>query len=388
MLNDQKILDGFKAAGDRMDATDEGISHLKKDLENVLKQLKLYGKAVLAGGYQSDQKRKTFWQDEGQAKDFGNLILQVIGRKDMSELDNIGGGFLVNSDLTSVIIDRMGQYGKFRAHATTFPLGTAEVSVPEITSDFTVYCPGEASEKTKSDMTFGQIRMLAKTLACLAAVSRELDEDSIIGVAEIVGISMARSMAKKEDEIGFIGDGTSDYFGMTGITGALRMVSETISEIAGLVVASGNAYSEITLDDFEEVVGLLPSDFDETSKWFMSKRFYHNVVWPLARSQGVANIFEILANRKSRFFLGYEVEFVHCLPYVEANSQICALLGDLQMGAFLGERKVLSIEQSDHVLFSSYQKAILATERVDINAFGVGDTTNPGAIVGLITAAS
>ena len=385
---DQKILDGFKAAGDRMDATDEGIAHLKKDLENVLKQLKLYGKAVLAGGYQSDQKRKTFWRDEGQAKDFGNLLLHVIGRKDMSELDNIGGGFLVNSDLTSVIIDQMGQYGKFRAHATTFPLGSAEAPVPEITSDFTVYCPGETSERTKSNMTFGQIRMIAKTLACLAALSRELDEDSIVGIAEIIGISMARSMAKKEDEIGFMGDGTSDYFGMTGIIGALRMVSERISEIAGLVVASGNAYSEITLDDFEEVVGLLPSDFDETSKWFMSKRFYHNVVWPLARAPGVANIFEILSDRKSRYLLGYEVEFVHCMPHVEANSQICALLGDLQMGAFLGERKILSIERSDHVLFTGYQTVILGTERVDINAFGVGDKTNPGAIVGLITAAS
>ena len=166
------------------------------------------------------------------------------------------------------------------------------------------------------------------------------------------------------------------------------MVSETISEIAGLHVASGNAYSEITLENFESVVGLLPSDFDTSSKWFMNKRFYHNVVWPLARTAGVANIFEILSDRKSRYLLGYDVEFVHCMPYVEANSQICALLGDLQMGAFLGERKTITIEQSKDVYFANYQTGIRGVERVDINAFGVGDTTNPGAIVGLITAAA
>jgi len=76
------------------------------------------------------------------------------------------------------------------------------------------------------------------------------------------------------------------------------------------------------------------------------------------------------------------------MPYVEANSQICALLGDLQMGAFLGERRTITIEQSKDVYFANYQTGIRGVERVDINAFGVGDTTNPGAIVGLITAAS
>jgi len=33
--------------------------------------------------------------------------------------------------------------------------------------------------------------------------------------------------------------------------------------------------------------------------------------------------------------LGYPGEFTHAMPYAEANSQVCALLGDLSMGAFL-----------------------------------------------------
>ena len=388
MLNDQKIMEGFKAAGERMDATDEGLAGIKKELEVVLRQLKNYGKAVLTGGYQDDQNRKTFWPTEEHAKQFGELLLKVLGRKDMAETTNVGGGFLVAPELSGIIIDMLGVYGKFRQHATVFPMGTAESLVPKITSDLVVYCPGQGKPITASDIEVGQLRMLAKTVACLTALSNELDEDAIVGISEVVGISIARSMAKKEDEIGFMGNGTADYFGMTGITGALRMVSETISEIAGLHVASGNAYSEITLENFESVVGLLPSDFDTSSKWFMNKRFYHNVVWPLARTAGVANIFEILSDRKSRYLLGYEVEFVHCMPYVEANSQICALLGDLQMGAFLGERKTITIEQSKDVYFANYQTGIRGVERVDINAFGVGDKTNPGAIVGLITAAA
>jgi len=195
-------------------------------------------------------------------------------------------------------------------------------------------------------------------------------------------------MAKKEDLIGFVGDGTSTYFGMTGIVGALRAVDATIGNIKGLVVAAGNNYSEITLANFREVVGILPEDCDDTAKWYMNKKFYYSVIYPLAETAGVANIFEILSDRKSRFLLGYEVVFVSAMPSTEANSQICAILGDLQLGAYLGERRELRIESSDHVHFNTDQIGFRGTERIDINAYGVGDTSEAGPIVGLILAAS
>jgi HK97 family phage major capsid protein len=267
-------------------------------------------------------------------------------------------------------------------------MGTGESWFPKIESDLTVYCPGEGGTVSASGMEFNQLRLVPKAFIALAAVSNELDEDSITGIGEILGFSMARSMAKKEDEIGFVGDGTSTYFGMSGICQALLDVDPVIANIAGLVVASGNAYSEITLGDFRKVVGVLPEDIDETAKWYMHKRFYYNVVYPLAETAGVANIFEILSDRKGRYLLGYPVEFVHCMPFVEANSQICALLGDLTLGAYLGERKTLTIERSRDVYFTSNQLGIRGVERIDINAFGAGDTTDPGPFVGLITAAA
>jgi len=219
-------------------------------------------------------------------------------------------------------------------------------------------------------------------------VSSELEEDSLIAIGEILGLSMARSLAKKEDAIGFVGDGTSTYFGMTGIVGALLGVDETIGNIQGLKVGSGNAYAELALADFEGVVSILPSDADDNARWFMNKKFYYSVVYPLARAAGVANIFEILSDRKARYLYGYEVEFVAAMPYVEANSQICAILGDLQLGAFLSERRQLEIARSDQVHFVNDQIGYRGIERIDINAFGVGDTSEAGPIVGLITAAT
>ncbi len=388
---EQNIAGGFKAASERIDQLegDYGVAtkELKETIDQLTKQLKLYGKAAMSGQINGREYR-SFWRDAEEAKKFGELVLCTIGRKAMGEGVLTEGGVLVPEEMASWVIQKLGQYGKFRRNTLIVQMGSDRLTVPKVETDLLVYAPGEGTEITKSDMGFSQVGLNAIKLCCLCVASSELEEDSLVGLGEIIGISMTRSVAKKEDLIGFMGDGTSTYFGMTGIIGALRAVSETIADIKGLVVASGNAYSEITLGDFREVVGILPEDFDDTAKWYMSKKFYYNVVYPLAETAGVANIFEILSDRKDRFLLGYPVEFVGAMPSVEANSQICALLGDLQMGTYLGERRTLTLARSADVYFANDQIGFRGTERIAITVFGAGDTTEPGPIVGLITAAS
>ena len=388
MLTEEKVAAGFKAAGERMNTIESTQAEFRTWTENFIKQMHVYGKAMLTGNTENGQSYRSFWGSEERAKQFGELFLHVLGKKDMSGIGQAEGSALVQDELLPRMIQMLGVYGKFRKNATIVPMSNSTATVPMIQSDMTIYCPGEGAEIDKSDMKFNQIALVPRKFAGLAAVSSELMEDSVVGLGEILGISFARSLAKKEDEIGFLGDGTSAYFGMAGICGVLRAVSNTISEIAGLIVGTGNVYNELTLDNFQDVVGILPEGADENAKWYCSKRFYYNCIWKLAREAGVANIFEILSDRKSKYFLGYEVEFVSAMPSAAANSQICAILGDLQFGAYLAERRMLTVDRSSDVLFKNDQIAVRATERVAINTFGVGDKTNPGAIVGLITAAS
>jgi HK97 family phage major capsid protein len=385
------VTKGFQAAKERMDSLEQNalvaVKELGEVIRNLEKQVRLMRHVSLQTAAEGGGARNRFWETDEQAKQFGEMFLAVLGRKDkaMSTLVSSEGGVLVPDELLGRIIDKLGVYGKFRANALFVPMNTPKAKVPRVTGDLTVYAPGEGATIDTSDMAFDQVGLDVIKLACLTAVSSELSEDAIIGVGEIVGISITRSMAKKEDLIGFLGDGTETYFGMTGIIGALMKVSDTISQIKSLVVATGNAYSEITLGDFRKVVGILPEDADENAKWYMNKKFYYNVVYPLAEAAGVASIFEILSNQKGRFLLGYPVEFVSCMPYVEANSQICAILGDLSMGAYLGQRRGLTIEQSRDVYFANDQIGIRGIERVDVCAFGVGDTEEAGPICALIT---
>ena len=385
----EKVQAGFEAAGQKISEIDMRSQETEACIEQLQGQLKRVGQLSRHAPAVDGGSRFGVWEDEDQAKDFGACVLAALGRqKDMGEITNVAGGVLVPDELSTRFIDLLPKYGKFRANATVLPIGGGKTFVPEITSDMTVYCPGEGGTITPSDVGTGQVQLLPKTWAALAAVSNELDEDSVIAVGIILGISIARSMAKNEDLAGFLGDGTSAYFGHKGIVGAFHSISDTISEIAGLQVATGNAYSEITLSDFRNLVSLLPSEFDDNAKWYCSKRFYNTVMWRLAESAGVAGIFEILSNKKARHFLGYEVVPVNVMPTAEANSQICCLLGDLSQGAYLGQKKELTFQSSDHVYFAKNQKGIRAIERIDFNVFGVGNKTNPGPIVGLITAAA
>jgi HK97 family phage major capsid protein len=393
---EEKVTDGFRVAGERMndmdsvnEKQDQLLSEISQDIGALKKRVRerspLRGRVV---GEVDPAPYQGFWVDETQAKSFGDIILAAIGRKALAEGGGVEGGVLVPDELAARIIDMMTRYGKFRANALVVRLGSSSHQIPMVTDDYTVYCPGEGAAITASDMKFGMVNMVPRKFACLGAMSSELDEDSIIGLSEIVATSMARSMAKREDEIGFLGDGTSPYFGMQGITGKLRAVDATIANIKSLQVASGDTWPEIQLVDFEGLVSRLPADYDNAAKWYCSKKFYWSVMYPLAVAAGALDAMSILTGQKARYFLGYEVEMTPAMPAVTGVSQICCLLADLKMGAYLGERRSIQLAKSTDVYFATDQIGLRATERIDIVAFGVGNTTEAGPICGLITAAS
>jgi HK97 family phage major capsid protein len=101
-----------------------------------------------------------------------------------------------------------------------------------------------------------------------------------------------------------------------------------------------------------------------------------------------------IENARTKSFLGYEVAFSQVMPKAEANSQVCALLGDLSQAARLGSRREVTLAISEHSRFSYDEIEIKGTERFDINVHDVGNASataadrEAGPVVGLITAAS
>jgi len=385
----EKVTEGFDAVGERIDEFEKDVKVGMKELAESIGKVQKQQRLVRVGEI-SPQASGLLFPNEEHAKEFGENVVAAMRGKAMSETNE--GGVLVGSEISTPILNRMTEYGAFRRNAMVVPMGAASTQMPQVTGDLTVYSPGEGGTITESDVESGQVNLVPRKLACLARVSSELEEDSIAALGELVGQSVARSLARAEDLAGFLGDGTATYWSFRGICGALRAVNATIANIKSLVVGSGNTYAELKLSDFRKVIGQLPSTADAGARWYMHKWFFWNVVIPLIWAEnagvptlGTPNYFE---QGPAKYLFGYPCEFTPAMPKAEANSQICAILGDLRQGVILGERKSLTIARSEHVHFASDEVAIRGLERIAIGVYGQGDVTDAGPICGLITAAS
>jgi hypothetical protein len=64
------------------------------------------------------------------------------------------------------------------------------------------------------------------------------------------------------------------------------------------------------------------------------------------------------------------------------------VFGDLSLAADFGNRRATTIAMSEHSEFDTDEIGVRGTERFDINNHSVGDTTNPGPVVGLVMASA
>ena len=394
----ENTAEGFKAVGERVDEIEKDTTLAVQELTESLKAIQQRQRLLRGGALNrqdNNEKSSLVFSDLEMAKAFGESVIAaplVKTRGRDKAMGEVSDGTLVDSEISTVLLNKKTEYGVFAKNAMRVPMGAATSQLPYITDDLLVYSPGEGGKIDESDMGGGQVNLVPRKLACLARYSAELEDDCITALGELVGQSIARSIAKAEDLAGFLGDGTSTYWAFQGICGALRAVNATIANIKSLVVGSGNAYSELVLADFRKLCGILPAAAEAGAKWYVNKWFFWNVMLPLLWAEttgkptiGTPEFFQV---GPIKYFLGYPVEYTRAMPKAEANSQICAILGDLQQGVIIGERKTLSIARSDQFHFDTDEIAIRGLERIAISAHGVGDTTDEGSICGLITAAS
>jgi HK97 family phage major capsid protein len=206
-------------------------------------------------------------------------------------------------------------------------------------------------------------------------------------IGELIMRSIAFSFARKTDQIAFLGDGSASYFGIQGIIPKLLSING-VDDGGGLVLGTGNAWSELTLTDFQAVQGRLPEyDGDTEPKWYCSRTFYYTVMVKLMLAAGGVTAEEIEGQRR-KVFLGDPVEIVQVMPKVEGNSQVCALYGDMSRCATYGDRRSLNVQQSAHYKFAERQVTVLGTQRVAISIEDLGTATEAGPMVGLITQSS
>lgn len=336
-----------------------GLKNFKSDDRgDAIKKAERFGRWLLA---QRGHRKSLNWCERNG--------LEV---KAHTEGVNSAGGFLVPEEFETELISLREEFGVFRRNARVRPMGSDTLRLPRRASTLTASFVGEATAGSETTQVFESILLVAKKVMVLTTVSNELNEDSFVNLADDIAGEIAYAFALKEDQCGFIGDGSSTFGGITGVGTAVAAGSAGTNYFDGALSTA----ADITLADANATMALLPAFADSpNAKFYMHKSTWHGGFEKVAAAAGGTSGREIMEGyRGTPTFFGYPVEFSQVMQSgtYDANSAV-ALFGDLSMAASFGDRRSTEVQISDSALnaFEQDELAIRGTERFDINVHDI-----------------
>ena len=165
--------------------------------------------------------------EDGEVSLGGIVRAMVLGggspavRNALSIGSDTSGGVTVPVVLSGMLIDALrARSVMFQAGANTLLLDTGKsTTIAAISGDPTATWRAENAAVNLSDMTFGSVSLVPKTLAVITTASRELVEDSV-NLDQALVISLSAAFAQELDRVALIGAGTgSEPKGVSKTTG-------------------------------------------------------------------------------------------------------------------------------------------------------------------------
>ena len=292
------------------------------------------------------------------------------------------GGYLVPTELSSAIIAIRNRAGVARQLCKIVGMGSDVLNIPKVSAGLTVDYPAEAAAITASDQTWAQISLTAVKRAVISKCSNELLFDSVISVMDDLAVAIGSAFAVREDVEMIQGDGSSTFGGETGLESALG-AGGTVD-----MASTKTAFSDITLANLHELVGLMPDKYyaSGTPSWLFSRVAWASNIQSLVYASGGTTTAELGSGIQNSLF-GFPVLISDQMP-ASAVSTYGAFFGNFADAICIGEREDIELSVSSEAYWENDITAIKGTCRYDINVHEVGNGSDPGAVVGLKTAAS
>ena len=227
--------------------------------------------------------------------------------------------------------------------------------------------------------------MTAQKAAQLGILSTELNEDSVISIVDLLARDMARNYAYTEDLSCFLGTGVADTptgaGPITGIITALQAGAKVTTAVGA------DKWGAVTLQNLLEMCGKLKQYPGIQPRWYMHSYGYYVAIMDLLIAAGGTDMRQIEQGGEM-MLLGYPVTFTQVLANeAAATGDMLAVLGDLDLGTYLGTRRQVSIRTLTELYAAHDQLGVISTMRHDCNVHSVGDATEAGALVALIAGA-
>ena len=388
----QSVADQVGAETGKREALQTQVREIRDHIERYSRQLPMLGGR--GGGGERDPDWGGFWPNAERAASFGRLVLAgthhngdtrrrcaegfvrsglaitttkgetVSGDafvKAMGESSDVLGGYFVTDALSDQIIRHVETFGVARKYLTKAPMSSERQSWPRRTGGFTVYYPDEGQAPTASDLSLGRVNLTAKKWALLTFYSRELDEDSVIALGELIAMEFALALAQAEDTNCFMGDGTSTYAGITGVFGSANVTTVTMA-------ATKTGFEDIDHDELVRLKYAVPAwcrrlpdcgYFMHSGVAGICERMLDGVGRPMYQQPTEGHPLRIA---------GFPVREVQVLPDTDesAISTKFIAFGSLFAWGILGQRRGMTIETSREVRFLEGEIAVMAVPRQDI----------------------
>lgn len=297
----------------------------------------------------------------------------------MTEGDSAKGGIFVPVETEMAIIRLVENYGVIRRNTTVTPMSSdRKVKVVRV-EGITAHPVGEREEGTHDDPSYKSIELIARKWKVITKMSEDLNEDTLVDMAEEFTMESALAFAYAEDNSCFNGDGTSAFHKITGILNALNAGS--------ILTASANTFGGLAQTDFNTLVGMLPDYPGIQPAWYISKPAYYASMARLELAAGGNTTSEIREGANELMFMGYPVRWSHVLNKTltaQASKKI-VLFGDLRMGTLFGDRRGITMSMTEERYWETDEIGLKGTERFDFNCHSKGTSTEAGAIVALET---
>jgi len=131
--------------------------------------------------------------------------------KQMSATTPSEGGFLIGEQYSEDIIPLLlSKTTVMELGARRIPMPKGNLNLPKLTGGATSYYIGENQNATKSQPSFGNIKLSSKKLVTLVPVSNDLISNASYEADMLVRDDMVNQMKLKIDYTGMYGDGTND----------------------------------------------------------------------------------------------------------------------------------------------------------------------------------
>lgn len=312
-----------------------------------------------------------------------NQMRAMENQRAMSEGVNTSGGHLVPAPMESSIIKLREEYGVFRRNAYIYPMASDSQSVPRRTGGVTIAIVGEGTAPSaQTGPTFDLVQLFARKAGGYVAVSSELNEDSVISIAELLADEFAYAFAQFEDNWGFVGDGSATYGGRRGIIPTVTAAGNTYKAFVD-ATAGIDSFGEVTAAELSRLMGRIAGYAVPNAKFYCSSTAYATIFERLAVSAGGNNKQDINGNWVPTY-LGKPIEIAEVMfaddGATAAEAQPMLLYGDIRKCSTMGERRGITMKTSTEIKVLEDQIVVLGNERIDINCHDIGTTTVKGPI--------